>query len=306
VPDRPTEGRSTDADLVLVVARQAGADEDAASSASTGGLLDAIRQALAGAVDAVASPDPLDRIVDSSGSKAISIAYATTAPGDLEMAVERLVRDGANDLLVVPVAVAVGEGPAPGSSLAGLDERIDRLADRLPSRITYVGPPFDDPPALAAVLERLDRNAANSAALIDDVVERVFDGQQARLAGVVAEIQKAVPPGTRIALRGSAVTGEAYRTGLPFDARGPRTSDLDVVLVGEDAMAEWEPEGFYFPGVNTIPLSDHARWAAPRLEPARAAVQELAGRPVTFQAMAGWFLELRSTLQGTPHVYLDA
>jgi hypothetical protein len=59
------------------------------------------------------------------------------------------------------------------------------------------------------------------------------------------------------------------------------------------------------PGVNSLPLSDEARWVAPDLDPARTSAQEVARRPVAIQAMAAWFLELRALVQGQPHVALD-
>ncbi len=122
----------------------------------------------------------------------------------------------------------------------------------------------------------------------------------------MATLQAAIPEGTKIAWRGSAIQGANYKTKEPFDSRGSGTSDLDLVLIGDDAMSEWHPEAFYLPGVNTMPLWDEARWVAPRLDPARGNAQDLAGRPVSLQAMAKWFLDLRSGLQGTPYVVLDA
>jgi len=121
--------------------------------------------------------------------------------------------------------------------------------------------------------------------------------RSALLPGVIAAIMALV--------RGSGVQGESYRSGEPFDARGPRTSDLDVVLLGNAAMALWQPDAFYIQNVNTVPLDDKTRWAAPDLEPTRVAAQEIARRPVAIQAMAPWFLELRSALQGTPYVVVD-
>jgi len=70
-------------------------------------------------------------------------------------------------------------------------------------------------------------------------------------------------------------------------------------------MGQWEPGAFYLPGVNTLPLWDGAPdVAAPRLEAARRSAQDVAGRPVAIQAMAPWFLDLRSGLQSTPYVIL--
>ena len=91
-------------------------------------------------------------------------------------------------------------------------------------------------------------------------------------------LQAGVPDGTRLVLRGSAVQGASYKTGEPFDARGPGTSDLDIVLLGDEAMAAWEPEAFYLPGVNTQPLYDDARDIATRGSSRRArAAQEVGG-----------------------------
>ena len=100
------------------------------------------------------------------------------------------------------------------------------------------------------------------------VVERAFGGDPARFGRFISTLQAAVPDGTRIILRGSAVQGVSYKSGEPFDGRGPGTSDLDVVLVGDEAMAEWQPDAFYLPGVNTMPLWDKARWVAPTARPA--------------------------------------
>jgi hypothetical protein len=44
---------------------------------------------------------------------------------------------------------------------------------------------------------------------------------------------------------------------------------------------------------------------APTIDPARSAAQSIARRPVSIQAMARWFLDLRSGLQGQPYVLLD-
>ena len=82
--------------------------------------------------------------------------------------------------------------------------------------------------------------------------------------------------------------------------------DYALVLMGESAMAEWKPEAFFFPGVNTLPLSDENPDIAPRLEPVREELQRMVNRPVNIQAMQKWFLDMRSELQGTPYIFLDA
>ena len=141
--------------------------------------------------------------------------------------------------------------------------------------------------------------------LSTEAIERAFAGDPERLRQFVTELGAALPPGTTIALRGSAVAGTSFKTGAPFDALGPRTSDLDIVLVGESVVDFWLPDAQVLGGINTLPLSDDADWVAPALDRARRRAQEIVGRPVSLQAMAGWFLELRTQAQGQPHVVLS-
>jgi hypothetical protein len=171
--------------------------------------------------------------------------------------------------------------------------------------LQYVGPPFHHAPALEAAIAALRPAGSDEPALLAGAIDRAFGGDLDRFALFMRALQDGVPGGTRLVLRGSAVQGASYKTGEPFDARGPGTSDLDVVLLGEDAMAAWDPDAFYLPGVNTQPLDDASPHIAdPRLERARREAQDAAARPVALQAMARWFLDLRSGLQGTPYVVL--
>ena len=208
------------------------------------------------------------------------------------------------------------------------------VRDGAPAGSSLIGQPFDDPrylwgrlsatapfpynagassgsnlgplnPALEAAVAALRPAGSEEPALLAGAIDRAFDGDLDRFARFMAALQAGVPAGTRLVLRGSSVQGSSYKTGEPFDARGPGTSDLDIVLIGDEAMAAWAPEAFYLPGVNTHPLYDEARdIASPTLEEARAAAQAVAGRPVALQAMTRWFLDLRSGLQGTPYVVL--
>jgi hypothetical protein len=138
-----------------------------------------------------------------------------------------------------------------------------------------------------------------------EALDRGFDGDPARLRRFVSALEPALPPETTIALRGSAVAGRAYKSGEPFDGDGPRTSDLDVVLIGDPVVDLWVPEAQLLGGINTLPLWDGAAWVAPGLDGARRCAQEIAGRPVSIQAMAAWFLELRTVVQGQPYVVLN-
>jgi hypothetical protein len=138
--------------------------------------------------------------------------------------------------------------------------------------------------------------------LTQGVVRRAFRGDPDLYHEFLATLRGPIGHAD-IVLRGSAVTGESYR-GHAFDADGPGTSDLDIVLVGRDAMQLWLPGAFYVRWVNTIPLGDETRWVAPGLDPARDAAQALVGRPVHIQAMARWFLTLRRVVQRQPHLVL--
>lgn len=140
--------------------------------------------------------------------------------------------------------------------------------------------------------------------LASGTIERGFDGDADRLRRFAAVLGSALPEGTVLALRGSAVMGESYQTGAPFDAAGPGTSDLDLVVVGDAARELFAPEAQLLGGINTLPASDDKPWVAPELEPARRLAQAMVNRPVNIQAMAGWFLELRSMVQGQPYVIL--
>ena len=140
--------------------------------------------------------------------------------------------------------------------------------------------------------------------LLEAVVGRIFEGERAALDEFVSRLAAPLPPGTKLFLRGSAVSGESYVSGAPFDADGPGSSDLDVVVSGPGVMELFSDEGFYLPRVNSRPLCDADPAVAPTLNGARTAAQALVHRPVSIQAMAEWFLELRETAQGTPSVLL--
>ena len=101
------------------------------------------------------------------------------------------------------------------------------------------------------------------------------------------------------------MVGHRHADGPPFDADGPGTSDLDVVAVGETVVDLWVPDARLLGGINTLPLYDGAPWVAPTLDGARRQAQEVVGRPLSIQAMAGWFLDLRAVVQGHPYVILS-
>ena len=68
----------------------------------------------------------------------------------------------------------------------------------------------------------------------DNVVRLAFGGSEDAFNAFVRAVREAIPRGTGVILRGSAVTGSRWKDGAPFDVDGPGTSDLDLTLVGGD------------------------------------------------------------------------
>ena len=234
----------------------------------------------------------------------LRIAYVAN-PEDAVVAAEQAIAEGRDEVAVVPVKTQDGTQSSSGVDLDNLPRLVADSAEQHPgARIVLVN--GSGPPTVDEVLGLVQPAGSDEGELLAGAIGRAFGGDTDRFGRFVATLQRAMPSGTQLALRGSAVQGYAYRTQEPFDARGPGTSDLDVVLLGESAMAAWHPEAFVIPAINTLPLSDGSIWVAPSLDAARSAAQTIARRPVSLQAMARWFLDLRSGLQGTPYVVLDA
>ena len=136
------------------------------------------------------------------------------------------------------------------------------------------------------------------------VVRLGFGGDERRLEEFCATLRAGLPPGTGVALRGSVVTAERWEDGAPFDADGPGTSDLDVTLVGGEAMKFWRDDAYYIPVLHTKPHGDKDPDIAPALEPLRRRLQEMAGRPVNIQATSDLILFARDVLLGQPYFTL--
>ena len=187
-----------------------------------------------------------------------------------------------------------------------LADAIDRLRATYPeAHIHDLGRSAGAPEAVA-LAELVAVPVTGSPSMLAGAIARGFGGDPAGLAQFIARLRTGLPPATTIALRGSAVVGHRHGEGVPFDADGPGTSDLDVVAVGESAVELWVPEARLLGGINTLPLSDEAAWVAPALDDARRQAQAVVKRPLSIQAMAGWFLDLRSVVQRQPYVILHA
>jgi hypothetical protein len=129
-----------------------------------------------------------------------------------------------------------------------------------------------------------------------NVLRLAFGGDQERFDAFVRLIRQEIPEGTAVILRGSAVTGERWKDRAPFDSGGPGTSDLDLTLVGEDAVALFKPTGFFVPGVHSRPVSKDDPDIAPLLTPLREALMVMTGRPVNIQASREIVIQFRGGL----------
>ena len=138
-----------------------------------------------------------------------------------------------------------------------------------------------------------------------NVIRLAFGGSDERFADFVDVVRQAIPPGTGVVLRGSAVTGVRWKDNAPFDADGPGTSDLDLTLVGGDeVMGLYKVTGFFVPGIHSRPLSDDDPDIAPDLVPLRQRLVKMVGRPVNIQGTRDFVMYLRGELIGQPYLVL--
>jgi hypothetical protein len=138
----------------------------------------------------------------------------------------------------------------------------------------------------------------------DNVIRCAFGGDSSRYDAFVQVVRDVVPAGTTVVLRGSAVTGRRWNDGAPFDSDGPGTSDLDLTLVGADAIGFFSLTGFFIPGVHSRPLSDEDPDIAPSLVPLREQLMAMVGRPVNIQASRNVVIEFRGHLLDQPYLTL--
>ena len=138
-----------------------------------------------------------------------------------------------------------------------------------------------------------------------NVIRLAFGGSEERFNQFVEVVREAIPPGTGVVLRGSAVTGERWKDGAPFDSDGPGTSDLDLTLVGGDeVIGLYKVTGFWVPGIHSRPLSDDDPDIAPSLVPLRNRLMEMVHRPVNIQASRDVVIYFRGELIGQPYLVL--
>jgi hypothetical protein len=138
----------------------------------------------------------------------------------------------------------------------------------------------------------------------NNVVRLVFNGNLERFEEFIRVIREDIPDDTGVVLRGSAVTGQRWKDGAPFDADGPGTSDLDLTLVGDAAIGLFTVTGFFVPGMHSRPLSDEDPGIAPDLVPLRETLMAMTGRPVNIQASRTLVMKVRGDLLDQPYFTL--
>ena len=137
-----------------------------------------------------------------------------------------------------------------------------------------------------------------------NVLRLAFDGDEEKFEAFLRVIRQEIPPGTGVVLRGSAVTGQRWNDGAPFDADGVGTSDLDLTLVGDEVIGLFTVTGFFVPGIHSRPLSDDDPNIAPALVPLRETLMTMTGRPVNIQATRKAAMRFRGETLGQPYLTL--
>ncbi len=138
-----------------------------------------------------------------------------------------------------------------------------------------------------------------------NVMRLAFGNSEEKLEEFVDVVRESIPGGTGVVLRGSAVTGFRWKDQAPFDADGPGTSDLDLTLVGGDAVIGlYKVTGFFVPGIHSRPISDEDPEIAPDLIPLRERLMKMVGRPVNIQATRDFVMYLRGEVIGQPYLVL--
>ena len=138
----------------------------------------------------------------------------------------------------------------------------------------------------------------------ENVISLAFAGDAPKFEHFCAIIRDTVPAGTGAVLRGSAVTGYRWKDHAPFDADGPGSSDLDLTLVGGEAIRLFKLTGFFVPGIHSRPVSEEDPDIAPALVPLRDHLMAMVGRPVNIQATRDFVMHLRGDVLGQPYLVL--
>jgi len=136
------------------------------------------------------------------------------------------------------------------------------------------------------------------------LIQLAFGGEPQRFQKFCNVLREELPKNSGAVLRGSAVTGVRWNDGAPFDTDGPGTSDLDLLLIGDEVIGLYTSDGFYIPMIHSKPLCDKDPEIAPGLIPLREKLQAMVNRPVNIQATRDFVRFVREELLGEPHLHL--
>ena len=137
----------------------------------------------------------------------------------------------------------------------------------------------------------------------ENAIRLAFEGDADRFFEFCKVLASELPANTAAVLGGSSVTGFRWEDGTPFDGDGPKTSDLDLTLVGAEILEHFTMTGFYVPGVHTRPLNEETLDIAPGLVPLREKLMSIVhGRPVNIQATRDFYVFIRERLLGQPYL----
>jgi hypothetical protein len=139
-----------------------------------------------------------------------------------------------------------------------------------------------------------------------NVLRCAFNNDEAKYREFCDVLRRSIPQDTAVILRGSSVTGKRWRDGADFDCDGPGTSDLDLTLVGAEALKLFDTTGFFVPAVHSRPLGPDDPDIAPDLVPLRERLMSIVNRDVNIQASRDIVIQFRGDFLGQPyHVLID-
>jgi hypothetical protein len=137
-----------------------------------------------------------------------------------------------------------------------------------------------------------------------NVLRLAFRNNEDDYGRFCALIHESVPEANAGILRGSAITGYKWKTGEPFDHKGPGTSDLDLTLVGSDVLRYYKATGYWIPGIHSRPMGEDDPDIAPELVPLREKLMAIVNRPVNIQGTRDWFQYFRGDMLGQAYLKL--
>jgi hypothetical protein len=153
-------------------------------------------------------------------------------------------------------------------------------------------------------LEELEANLTDDDKRAN-AIRFAFNGDEKRFEEFCRVLAENIPPKTAAVLGGSSISGYSYQ-GQRFDAEGPMTSDLDITLVGPEAIEYFSLEGFWIPGIHSHPVKEgDDDIGGPKLKKLRHKLSAIAGgRPVTIQASRDFYYRMREEWLGQPYLTL--